>query len=283
MSHSPNCLNCGAVLAGPFCAACGQKDPEINPSMRELVREVTHEFMHWDGKIPATMKALLFSPGQLTADFLAGRRARWISPLRLYLICSLLFFTSKPIIENLTGRTLRQMAQVSLRDDRTQGPLTPEERAQLEAGLPARFFRIEQLERAATDSAALNRAVEAATAQAMFVLMPLFAFMTWVAWRRPGLRYPAHLYLSLNLHSAAFALFALLTVVRGLVPSDIIVGVFSLAVLGYLGWYYVRALRRVFGRSRLATFVRAAAVGAMYALLLLFTALGLLGYAVTRM
>jgi len=283
MPAPPPCLNCGAPMTGPYCAACGQKVPAPNPSVWELLKDTTHELAHWDGKIPATMKSLLVAPGQLTEDFLAGRRARWLSPLRLYLLCSLVFFASKPVIENVTGRSLRQMAQVSLRDDGSTGPLTPEEREIVARGWPARFFGVEQLERAATDGSALNREVETALARAMFVLMPVFALLTWSCWRKPRLRYPAHLYFSLNWHSAVFAVFALVTIVRGLVPFDSVVGLFVLVAFMYLAWHFVTALRRAFGQSWRRTIPKAILVGVAYWAIILVTALGLLGYAVMRM
>ena len=79
------CLNCGAPLTGPFCAQCGQRDVPPYPSVRELVSDAFSEFSGWDGKLADTVRAAHAAPGQLTHRFLEGRRARYISPLRLYL------------------------------------------------------------------------------------------------------------------------------------------------------------------------------------------------------
>jgi hypothetical protein len=270
-------------MTGPYCSACGQKEPPLNPSVWELVKEGLHEFTHLDGKTIATLRTLFSSPGRLTLDFLAGRRRRWLSPLRLYIICSLVFFASRPIIEGLTGRSLRQTANVTLREDGSAGPLTALERQQLAEGLPGRLFGVERLERAAMDQATLNRELEAAFPRAMFVLMPIFALLTRVLWRGTGLRYPAHLYLSLGLHSAVFAVFSLLTIVRGLIPSDGVVSVLSLAALGYLGAHFLIALRRVFTQSWTRTILKSVLVGIVYVMLLLTTGMLLLGYAVSQM
>ena len=86
------CRNCGAELQGQYCYACGQKVVTSEVSLHELLHEGVHEFVHLDGKIFQTLKLLLFRPGELTAEFLRGRRVRYIPPLRLYLVCSLLFF-----------------------------------------------------------------------------------------------------------------------------------------------------------------------------------------------
>ena len=86
------CGNCGAELQGAFCHACGQKVTGPDVSLHDFFHEAFHEFAHLDGKIVQTLRLLMTKPGMLTKEFLEGRRARYISPLRLYLTCSLLFF-----------------------------------------------------------------------------------------------------------------------------------------------------------------------------------------------
>jgi Protein of unknown function (DUF3667) len=73
-------------------------------------------------------------------DYFAGRRARWLSPLRVYLICSIAYFASMPVIEAITHRSPRLMMEVTLTNDQGGTTLTPEERARLAAGLPGRVF-----------------------------------------------------------------------------------------------------------------------------------------------
>ena len=85
------CGNCGAELQGAFCHACGQKVTGPDVSLHDFFHEAFHEFAHLDGKIVQTLRLLMTKPGMLTKEFLEGRRARYISPLRLYLTCSLLF------------------------------------------------------------------------------------------------------------------------------------------------------------------------------------------------
>src|SRR5688572_21262603 len=93
------CRNCDAPLSGAYCSRCGQKVAHLQVSLHEFVHEATHELLHLDGKIVRTLKLLLFAPGALTNEFLAGRRARHIGPLRLYLTGSLLFFTVATFVD----------------------------------------------------------------------------------------------------------------------------------------------------------------------------------------
>src|SRR5262245_44349039 len=95
MSHvavEGDCLNCGAELRGEYCHACGQKASSTHLGFHEVLHEATHEFLHLDGKIINTFKLLVTRPGQLTKELVKRRRARFITPLRLYLTLSLLFF-----------------------------------------------------------------------------------------------------------------------------------------------------------------------------------------------
>src|SRR5215475_3899501 len=90
--RSQSCLNCGEPLHGAFCSQCGQRVVPPRPSMRELLGEAFAEFSGWDGKLANTLRLLITKPGQLTLDFLDGRRVRYITPLRLYFSVSLIYF-----------------------------------------------------------------------------------------------------------------------------------------------------------------------------------------------
>src|SRR4051812_36542961 len=86
------CLNCGERVSQRFCPSCGQAATDPNPTLGEFLHEAASEFLHWDGKLAATFRLLFTRPGELTQEYLAGRRASYLSPLRLYLTCSVLFF-----------------------------------------------------------------------------------------------------------------------------------------------------------------------------------------------
>jgi hypothetical protein len=277
------CLNCGHPLTGPYCAECGQKRRDTDPTLREFLHETTAELVDWDGKIPSTLKALFFRPGALTVDFLAGRRARWLQPLRLYLICSLAFFVSKPMGESISRRSGREVAKITITNPDGSKALTPDDLKEIEAGVPARVFGRDRLVRAAGNSAQLNREIDAALPRAMFILLPVFALLTMLAWRRRLPRYPAHLYLALHLHSAWFGAFAVLTIVQAFFASEAVVGVVGTAVLVYAATYGLLAVRRVFGESWARTIAKAAVVGVTYSFCLFFVSLSLLAYALTKM
>lgn len=94
VKDAERCLNCGAELSGEYCSACGQKklDPRDLSVKRfggHLVDELTDL---QSNKILRTLSTLLFRPGLLTSEYLAGRKKRYITPVRLYLTFSAIYF-----------------------------------------------------------------------------------------------------------------------------------------------------------------------------------------------
>jgi hypothetical protein len=87
------CANCGQLLSGRYCAQCGQKElrPDDLTVRRFFVDTVVHELTNVDGKIWRTLRALLFRPGLLTAEYSAGRRQPYINPLRIYIVAVIVY------------------------------------------------------------------------------------------------------------------------------------------------------------------------------------------------
>ena len=88
----PRCLNCGHVLHGQYCGICGQRSSSRLISLWGLVAEGLGDLLDMDSRLWRTLRALLLRPGYLTAEYLEGRRARFMPPFRMYLAFSLLFF-----------------------------------------------------------------------------------------------------------------------------------------------------------------------------------------------
>lgn len=90
---APNeCLNCGTPLSGRYCSFCGQRATTRLISLWQLIRDALGDLLDVDSRIWRSLSALIRRPGQLTADYLSGRRARYLPPFRLYLLLSLTFF-----------------------------------------------------------------------------------------------------------------------------------------------------------------------------------------------
>lgn len=87
-----SCPNCHAPLKGNWCYNCGQSQKPIDRFFLSLVSEAFDDVFSWDSRTARTLFALTFRPGFLTTEYFAGRRARYLPPLRLYLISSIVFF-----------------------------------------------------------------------------------------------------------------------------------------------------------------------------------------------
>ena len=92
LSGLTHCENCGAQLDGHWCGQCGQAAVDYRRSFRHVVVDVLDSFLNWDSKFFTTIALLIVKPWRLTNEFLAGKRVRYVNPLRLYLLASILFF-----------------------------------------------------------------------------------------------------------------------------------------------------------------------------------------------
>ena len=97
MSHQPerkekNCLNCGATVIGRYCHVCGQENIETEETFFSLLRHFVFDIFHFDSKFFDTLKFLLFRPGYVSRQYVAGKRAHYLNPIQMYLFTSAVFF-----------------------------------------------------------------------------------------------------------------------------------------------------------------------------------------------
>lgn len=160
------CLNCGTPLAGPYCHACGQNS-HLHRTIGGFAHDLLHGVFHFEGKIWATLPLLLLRPGELTRRYIKGERARFVSPLAMFLFCVFLMFA---IVGGLAGglhapevreadknRSLAEIESAIARNDRMRTSLHEQIRAAERANhdtaaLEARLAEIE------TDTDALGLA-----------------------------------------------------------------------------------------------------------------------------
>jgi hypothetical protein len=85
------CRNCGNALAGAYCSNCGQP-AHLHRSLSSLGHDILHGVFHFEGKVWHTIPELLFHPGRLTRRYIDGERAKFVSPMALYLFTVFLTF-----------------------------------------------------------------------------------------------------------------------------------------------------------------------------------------------
>ena len=107
-THETHCLNCGAELLGPYCSACGQH-AHVHRSLTAFFHDLLHGVLHFEGKIWRTLPMLVWRPGELTRNYIDGQRARYVSPIALFLFCVFVTFA----VTSLTGTVFgKQPAQI---------------------------------------------------------------------------------------------------------------------------------------------------------------------------
>lgn len=88
-------------MTGNFCANCGQRNTTRLVSVHRMAAEALEDQFSLNSALPRTLIGLLFRPGFLTREYLAGRITRYIPPFRLYLVASLVFFALFPLVTNV--------------------------------------------------------------------------------------------------------------------------------------------------------------------------------------
>jgi hypothetical protein len=87
-----DCANCGTPLQGKFCHVCGQENLELKESFGHMMNHAISDYFHFDHQFFHTLKPLLFKPGKLTTEYMAGKRVQYLHPVKMYIFISLVFF-----------------------------------------------------------------------------------------------------------------------------------------------------------------------------------------------
>lgn len=264
------CLNCDTPLAGPYCSHCGQRDLPPEPHIREIVAEAWDAFVSVDGKVAQTLRLLLMRPGQLTAEYLTGRRARFLPPLRVYLVCSVLFFLVQAAAPNRASpkaeaeRKARVDSVMNVKkraDDTTFARQLDSVRTTPHSWLWKRF-KINGL-RVARDGKNFTTDFQTQIPRAMFLVMPVYALLLALLYRSRRRVYAVHLVVSLHLHAFFFGMLTV-GLLAMWVPWHPVRRAVGWAEVAWVLAYFPLALRRVYGGRLSFAVWRSLTLGLMY-------------------
>jgi len=258
------CANCGDALAGDYCSRCGQHAVDLRRPFFTLLSDVVGDVLNLDTRLAHTIRPLIFTPGQVAKEYIAGRRASHVPPLKSYLIAALIFFGLFAIFPS------RAPVQVVVEGSAAQAATRSEGGGRVSFSLPPHISVYDDwyqgaLARAMQQPEAFASAFYANIPRAFFLFLPLFALFLELLYRKQRY-YVDHLVFSLYYHAFVFLVFSLLFLARRLAPSlpgfvDIPV---ALVLFGWLFAYLPIALRRVYGGSRLVTAAKLVALGLLY-------------------
>jgi len=87
-----NCLSCGTTVPDRYCPHCGQENTEPHETFWHMVQHFLYDITHFDSKFFDSMKFLLLKPGFLPAEYIRGKRAGYLNPIKKYVFTSAVFF-----------------------------------------------------------------------------------------------------------------------------------------------------------------------------------------------
>jgi hypothetical protein len=231
------CQNCGYKDRGKFCSNCGQSFTELNRPMKDIFAEVG-DIANIDSRIFRSIPPFLFKPGFLTREYLAGKRKKYMSPFRLYLLLSLLFFflaqtTSKQITEAGDDwlKINTDTSDTNIRDDSLAIELLKNDSvfmADIDSTASTKSIR-----KAKRRKRLRQGAIEALTnklvflqnfyrtiSYVLFLLMPVFALLLKMLYIRRRVFYIEHLMFSINMHSFMLLIFSMMIVLSQIIKEN---------------------------------------------------------------
>ena len=92
------CLNCGTEVRGNYCSNCGQKFQPTKLPLKQFLEDAVETFFNLDNRILKTLKDLFLKPGKVTLNYIEGKRATYLPPLRIYISISVVYFLIAELI-----------------------------------------------------------------------------------------------------------------------------------------------------------------------------------------
>jgi len=221
------CPNCGYTFeeVNNYCPNCGQENHDLNVPVKHLIWEFLEGTLHYDTKFWITLKYLLFRPGLLTEKFNQGQRASYVPPFRLYVFVSLVFFFTLAIgpgtlnfgqlrtreaaagaapgvaVLGDSAQAEKKIVEVKNAAARLDSALAATADSPIEAKFDEMFSRLEN--RNFNEELVREKWMKNISF-GMFLLMPLFGYLLYLAYYRLKRNYVEHLMFSIHVHSFFF-------------------------------------------------------------------------------
>ena len=273
-------------MMGPYCFKCGQHAHESARSISALFHDAWHIATHVDSRFWQTLYILLLKPGKLTKEYFAEKRARYLPPVRVYLVLSVLFFAfglAAPhkilVVSNTEAAVIPNPAAANDSGDegdhnaagkKSKGfQLSSRSCEKIETSITwlKNSLRQSCLRNVENNGQMIKQAFIENIPKMMFVFVPLMALVMLILYWWPRRYYVEHLVFFLHNHAAVFLLL-LIQALLGWIAAWLGWSAFNGWVIAlvsiYTIWYVYRAMRVYYGQGRLLTFAKLCAVGFTY-------------------
>jgi hypothetical protein len=221
------CANCDAELLGRFCSVCGQREEPRVPTIGSVTSEFTNEVFGVESKLWRSFRLLLFKPGLLTTVYLSGKRQKYMSPLRLYLLFSIITFACFTLINSYgnlgvdlkTADDVEAVEEVgsnvkSATDNNgfSSDWFSEEANVQIKEEIDSSLSSIRRDIRAGNKQAVLGKFFKPLP-KALFLFLPIVALLFKLLYLGSGRYYVEHLIYVLHNHAFLFAAIVFTTAV----------------------------------------------------------------------
>lgn len=273
---SPNCLNCKQQLSETdnFCHQCGQENTDKKIPLINLIRDFFGDYFSFDSKLFKSIIPLLFKPGLLTIEFNAGKRVKYIPPLRMYIFISFIYFFLQSL--NIPTRNFQYDGSEIKSETTTNKNFNLETDSSVEITLDIvnnaldsldikkTAFRefmtnafVHQINKLIKNDESFRDYLLKNVSVMMFLFLPAFAFLLKIIYWRSGKYYMEHLVFIFHYHSFLFLFFTLIHLLQ-ILPDFLgwgIAIIFILAV-AWIFFYLIKAMRAVYQQSATKTVLK---------------------------
>ena len=287
------CANCRSPLTGQFCANCGQEDRTYFLSIWALVSEFLDELLTYDSKLFRSLFPLLFQPGYLTREYIRGRRAHFVRPLKLYLFISILFFFIANVLSqsainesNIKANSGDETEQVDEQSADSGDDEIEFSTGDVDVDIPfIGFFNLiwpdfeSRLEKngqkVKENPEEFLRAMSEQIPVLMFVFLPIVALLLKFLYIGSKRYYVEHLIFSFHFHSFIFLLFIIWIYMEKIeefyLPDSSLIQAFFVISGFYIPYYLWRSMRVVYNQGWFLTALKFSTLTTLYFIALFFT------------
>ena len=273
-----SCKNCETQYKGNYCPECGQSNKSFDKPFRFIIADFAGNIFAFDTRLWSTIRAVLADPGRMAIDIMKGKRARYVPPFRLYVFVSFIFFLLINYTVNNVNDKERSEAPVEIVQPPVNDSLIATELDTLAEKKSDIVFKDKKI--------AIDYVVDHFEmyfsrflqwfSYSLFLLMPFYALLLWIFFRKTYAYYLGHLILAINQHVFTFILLIIVVLIGQVLPFKTrYPEVYMLLILPV---YYVLGIRKMYQRKWSTTIIRFGVVTSIYLLLTLAILLALTVY-----
>jgi hypothetical protein len=265
------CLNCGATVERKFCPECGQENLELNENFFHIAFHTVGDFFHYDSMFFRSIIPLFTKPGFLTKEYWNGRRVRYIHPVRMFFFVTIIFM----IVTSIFYRHFKDKIIIT----ETTTEITNPFKRKIDKYAPSVEFTEDNLVK---DMAYKGMDKFFAYLKYIsFFMLPIYALIFQVLYRREKSLYVNHLVYVLHLQSFAYILISLSLLIPFQFPDSIAIvrRVTLLVVLIYMTFSLRTLYHQAWPKTILKAFIATLSMVTLMALvLILFIVIHIIKY-----